>query len=103
MRYASTEPPIVPAILPTGGSVTVQVFHQDANALLTLSTSAAVETAVPGLWQFSLSNVTNPPAGYAQLVVIFSHSSGAKDFAKIVVRGVLDDTKKIIQLIMTGI
>lgn len=103
MRYATPEPPIVPAILPTGGSVTVQVLHQEANAVLALASNAAVESALPGVWQFSLSSITSPPVDFAQLVIVFTHSSGEKDYAKVAVKGVLDEIVNIVRLVQVNL
>lgn len=99
MRYAQYENPIAAAVLPAAGSVTVQVLRQDTNTVLALSSNVAVESAIPGIYQFPLSNITTPITGFAQLVVVFSHNSGGQDYAKLVVRGVVDEITKIRKLL----
>lgn len=100
MRYAQYENPIAAAVLPAGGTVSVQVLHQDSNTFLTLSSANAVPTAIAGVWQFPLSNITTTINGFAQLVVVFSHTpSGNRDFVKIVVRGVIDEITKTRKLL----
>lgn len=99
MRYEKNESPVVAALLPSGGSVTVQVLHQETNALLTLGNDQAVATPLDGVWQFALSNITSPITTKAQLVIAFTHSSGAKDYCKVVVRGVYDTIKRTHSLV----
>lgn len=100
MRYAKNETAIAPAVLPPGGTVTVRALHQDSNTLLALSTDQAVETVLPGVWQFPLSNITTQISGFAQLVFEFTHSpSGQKDYVKMAVRGVYDEITKTRKLV----
>ncbi len=99
MRYAASETPIVAAVLPAGGAVTVQILHQEANTLLSLTTHAAQVTPLPGLYQFSLGNIVDGITGLAQLVVVFTHETGKQDFVKVVVRGVYDEISKTRRLV----
>lgn len=99
MRYSGSETPIVPAVLPAGGAVTVQVIHQETNTLLALTTPAAQATPVPGVYQFSLANISTPILGLAQLVIVFTHESGQQDYVKVAVRGVMDDIRKTRRLV----
>lgn len=104
MRYASYESPIAAAVLPTAGSVIVRVLRQDTNVLLALASNVAVESALAGLWQFPLDQITTPIVDFAQVVVEFTHTpSGAKDYAKLVVRGVIDEitlTRKLLGAVL---
>lgn len=105
MRYSGVEPPIAVAVLPHGGSVTVQVLHLEANVLLTLDVADAVESPINGLWTYPLSNV-NPaavPDGFAQLVIAFTHSGGSQDFAKMIVHGYPDEVTRIRKMVATVI
>lgn len=103
MRYSGVEPPIAVAVLPTGGTVTVQVLHLETNALLTLDNANATESPVAGLWTYPLSNVNEAaiPDGFAQLVIAFTHSGGTKDYAKMIVHGYPDDVRKIRKMVAT--
>lgn len=99
MRYTGIENPIVAAVLPAGGTCTVEVLRQDTNALLLLTSVFAAESAVPGLWQFNLANIVTDIDGFAQLIIVFTHSGGEKDYAKVVVRGYVDEISKIRKLV----
>lgn len=100
MRYDQFENPIAAGVLPSGGAVTVRVLSQDSNTFLTLSSNIATESVMPGVYQFALSNISTPILGFSQLVVEFRHSDGSsKDYCKIVVRGYVDEVKKIRKLV----
>lgn len=100
MRYTQYENPIAAAILPAAGAVTVQVLQQDTNQLLALSTANAVESVIPGIYQFNLSNITTPITDFTQIIVVFSHAlSGQHDYAKLIVRGYVDEISKIRKLV----
>lgn len=101
MRYSGKETPIVPAVLPAGGTVTVQVVHQEANALLALTSNLAVATPIAGLYQFSLANITDPPLGLVQMLVVFTHSGGDRDYVKVTARGVIDEISKTRRMVAT--
>jgi hypothetical protein len=109
MRYAGWETPIAVAVLPAAGVVRVQVLEQLSNSLLALATDLATLTPIApnpkdgmGLWQWPLTNIADAIVGFAQLVIVFHHEeSGARDFCKMVVRGVIDDITKTRRLVAT--
>lgn len=101
MRYAQYENPIAVGVLPSTGSVTVEVLHLETGSVLPVATNQASLAAVAGVWTWPLSNINTVLEGYAQLVVKFTHSSGQYDYSKFVVRGVLDEISATRRLVAT--
>lgn len=106
MRYAKHEAPIAAAVLPAGGTVTVQVLAQETGTLLPLSSALATQTPMllgggRAVWQWSLANISVPIDGMLQLVIGFVHSSGDDDVSKLVVRGYVDEVTRTRKLVTT--
>lgn len=95
MRYQSAlgETVHAAANFQTGKTVTVQVLDIEGDALLTLTSNSAPESAViPGLYTWASSDIDSgdQPTSYKELMVIFTDSDGNKRFSKIVVGGYPD-------------
>jgi hypothetical protein len=110
MRYSGGESPFAVGILPAAGTVKVYAVNQNTNALLALTSDVAALCPVPpdsaglGVWQWSLANVASPPAGFTQIVIVFYHvETGARDYCKITVKGILDVITKTHQLVSTTV
>lgn len=96
MRYAQHEVAVACGVLPTGSAVSVRVLDINNDVLLPTSTGVAVESPVmPGLYRFALSNITVPITGFLQVVVEFRVvATGERDYAKILLRGWVDDVTR---------
>lgn len=97
MRYTEFESPVAVGILPTGlGPVEVRILNLETGALLGLSSNIANEsTSMPGVWVFPLSAITDPIMGFTQVVVEFILTgTGEKDYAKLILRGYVDEVRR---------
>lgn len=101
MRYEQREIAVACGVLPTGSAVTVRVLDLNNDVILATSISTAVESPLmPGLYRFVLSNITTPITGFLQVVVEFKViATGERDYAKILLRGYVDDVTKTRRLV----
>lgn len=96
MRYTEYENPIAAGVIPNGNPVSVRVLNLETGALFPLTSGAATPSpAMPGVYTFSLANIDAPIEGYTQVVIEFNDDvTGDKDYAKLVLRGYVDDVRR---------
>ncbi len=101
MRYAQHEVAVACGILPTGSAVSVRVLDINNDILLPTSIAVAQESPVmPGLYRFALTNITTPIVGFLQVVVEFRViATGERDYAKLLLRGWVDDVTRTRRLV----
>lgn len=93
MRYANGETVRAAQTFQPGRTVTVTVLKLDTDALETLTSNVATESAQhAGLYVWPSSNLQTQPSVYTEYIVRFTDgTSGLFKDAKIVLRGVVDN------------